>query len=136
MEIKVPTIHLRTKYQICIEYHSLQILKRSKSFWSDGMRVITLIKKGNFSAAIAALGNLIIAIIKIIVAFISGNGTMFATAMHSIADTVNQSFVYIGSILSEMSPRSEERRVGKECRSCASTDHKNKKTSNRYIQAE
>ena len=106
MEIKVPTIHLRTKYQICIEYHSLQILKRSKSFWSDEMRVITLIKKGNFSAAIAALGNLIIAIIKIIVASISGNGTMFATAMHSIADTVNQSFVYIGSILSEMSPSS------------------------------
>ena len=29
---------------------------------------------------------------------------MFATAMHSFADTVNQTFVYVGSILSEMAP--------------------------------
>src|SRR5690625_3706790 len=106
MEIKVPTIHLRTTYQICIEYHSLQILKRSKTVSRNGMLVITLIKKRNFSAAITTMENLVIAIIKIIVSYISGNGTMFATAMHSIADTVNQSFVYTGSILSEMSPSS------------------------------
>lgn len=68
------------------------------------MRIIALIKKGNFSSAMAALGNLVIAIVKITVAVISGNGTMFATAMHSFADTVNQTFVYIGSILSEMTP--------------------------------
>ena len=39
-----------------------------------------------------------------IVAVISGNGTMFSTAMHSFADTINQLFVFIGSILSEMAP--------------------------------
>lgn len=68
------------------------------------MRLITLLKSGNISSLFAALGNLAISIVKFIVAIISGNGTMFATAMHSMADTVNQTFVYIGSILSEMKP--------------------------------
>ncbi len=68
------------------------------------MRFLALIKKGNLSSGLAALGNLIISIAKFIVAFISGNGTMFATAMHSMADTINQGFVYIGSILAEMTP--------------------------------
>lgn len=68
------------------------------------MRFLTLLRKGNVSAGLAALGNLIIAITKFIVAVISGNGTMFATAMHSLADTVNQSFVYFGSVLAEMDP--------------------------------
>ncbi|HLS65434.1 MAG TPA: cation diffusion facilitator family transporter [Pseudogracilibacillus sp.] len=68
------------------------------------MRLLTLAKKGNVASLLAALGNLAISIVKFIVAFISGNGTMFATAMHSMADTVNQTFVYIGSILSEMKP--------------------------------
>lgn len=68
------------------------------------MRLLNLIKKGNLSSGLAALGNLVISIVKFIVAAISGNGTMFATAMHSMADTVNQGFVYVGSILSEMTP--------------------------------
>lgn len=68
------------------------------------MRIIKLLKKGNTSSGLAALGNLVIAIVKLIVAAISGNGTMFATAMHSLADTVNQSFVYAGSVLAEMKP--------------------------------
>lgn len=68
------------------------------------MRLITLFKKGNVSSGLAALGNLAIAIVKGIVAAISGNGTMFATAMHSFADTVNQIFVYVGSVFSEMEP--------------------------------
>lgn len=68
------------------------------------MKWLNLIKKGNFSSGIAALGNLVIAVVKVIVAVISGNGTMFATAMHSFADTVNQGFVFVGSILSEMAP--------------------------------
>lgn len=64
----------------------------------------SLIKKGNASSGAAALGNVCIAIIKGIAAFITGNGTMFASTMHSIADAVNQGFVYIGSILSELKP--------------------------------
>src|SRR5699024_4996656 len=68
------------------------------------MKLMKLIKKGNLSSGLATLGNLIVAVVKMIVAVVSGNGTMFATAMHSFADTVNQLFVFIGSILSEMEP--------------------------------
>ncbi|HLR71445.1 MAG TPA: cation diffusion facilitator family transporter [Pseudogracilibacillus sp.] len=68
------------------------------------MRLLTLLKRGNLASGLAALGNLVISVVKFIVAAISGNGTMFATAMHSMADTVNQSFVYIGSVLAEMRP--------------------------------
>lgn len=68
------------------------------------MGLLTLLKKGNVASALAALGNLVIALTKFVVAIISGNGTMFATAMHSLADTVNQTFVYVGSVLSELKP--------------------------------
>src|SRR5699024_7038432 len=68
------------------------------------MEWMKLIKKGNLSSGLAALSNLIVAVVKLIVAFVSGNGTMFATAMHSFADTINQLFVFLGSILSEMAP--------------------------------
>lgn len=68
------------------------------------MHFLTYLKRGNLSSGLASLGNLAISIVKFIVAGISGNGTMFATAMHSLADTVNQSFVYFGSALAEMEP--------------------------------
>ncbi|WP_106498296.1 cation diffusion facilitator family transporter [Lentibacillus sp. Marseille-P4043] len=68
------------------------------------MRFIELIKKGNVSSGLAAIGNAVIAAAKLIVAVISGNGTMFATGMHSLADTVNQAFVFFGSVLAEMKP--------------------------------
>lgn len=68
------------------------------------MRIISWIKKGNLASGLAALGNLVIAVVKMTVAIMSGNGTMFATAMHSFADTVNQGFVFVGSVLSEMTP--------------------------------
>ena len=60
-----------------------------------------LIKKGNKSSLIAALGNTILAIAKFFAAALSGSGALFASAMHSTADAVNQGFVYVGSILSE-----------------------------------
>lgn len=63
-----------------------------------------LIKKGNTSSGIAALGNTGLAIIKAIAASVSGSGTMFASAMHSVADAVNQAFVFIGSVLAEKKP--------------------------------
>ncbi|GKU79215.1 cation diffusion facilitator family transporter [Paenibacillus sp. L3-i20] len=65
---------------------------------------ISLIKKGNTSSATAALGNTGLAIIKAIAASISGSGTMFASAMHSVADAINQGFVFIGSVLAERQP--------------------------------
>ncbi|RKN84238.1 cation diffusion facilitator family transporter [Paenibacillus ginsengarvi] len=64
----------------------------------------SLLKKGNASSGAAAIGNIGIAIIKGIAAFVTGSGTMFASTMHSIADAVNQGFVYVGSILSEREP--------------------------------
>jgi len=63
-----------------------------------------LIKKGNASSLYAALGNLFLVIFKGITAVLSGSGAMFAEAMHSGADAVNQVFVFIGSILSERKP--------------------------------
>ncbi|REK77071.1 cation diffusion facilitator family transporter [Paenibacillus paeoniae] len=64
----------------------------------------TLVKKGNTSSATAAIGNTGLAIIKAIGASISGSGTMFASAMHSVADAVNQGFVFFGSVLAERQP--------------------------------
>ncbi|MHA0855666.1 cation diffusion facilitator family transporter [Paenibacillus sp. CMAA1364] len=66
-----------------------------------------LINKGNKSSAIAMTGNFILAGIKTFAATLSGSGTMFASGMHSLADAINQGFVFIGSVLSEKkaSPR-------------------------------
>ncbi|QMV39836.1 cation diffusion facilitator family transporter [Cohnella cholangitidis] len=63
-----------------------------------------LVKKGNTSSGVAAIGNTVIAIVKGIAAFITGNGAMFASTMHSIADAVNQMFVFVGSVLAEKKP--------------------------------
>ncbi|CAM3187098.1 cation diffusion facilitator family transporter [Paenibacillus lupini] len=67
-------------------------------------RFIHVLKKGNTSSAAAALGNAGIAIIKGFAAVTTGSGAMFASTMHSIADTVNQAFVYAGSVLAEKKP--------------------------------
>lgn len=63
-----------------------------------------LIKKGNTSSASAAIGNTGIAIVKGIAAIVTGSGAMFASAMHSTADAVNQAFVFAGSVLAEKKP--------------------------------
>lgn len=67
-------------------------------------KFLSLLKKGNKSSAIAMVGNAGIAAIKFIAGALSGSGAMFATAMHSLADTINQGFVFVGSILSEKKP--------------------------------
>lgn len=67
-------------------------------------KIIEYIKKGNISSGVAALGNAFLAVIKAIAAYVSGNGSMFATAMHSLADTINQGFVFFGSVISELPP--------------------------------
>ncbi|TFB24300.1 cation diffusion facilitator family transporter [Filobacillus milosensis] len=66
--------------------------------------MLELLKKGNKSSGISALGNIAIATIKGIAAAISGSGTMFATTIHSIADAINQGMVYFGSALAEKEP--------------------------------
>ncbi|CAI8988933.1 Cation diffusion facilitator family transporter [Brevibacillus sp. IT-7CA2] len=67
------------------------------SFWAT-------LKKGNTSSATAALGNTGLAIAKGFAAVYSGSGAMFASAMHSVADAVNQFFVFFGSVLAEKKP--------------------------------
>lgn len=67
-------------------------------------RLWKIIKKGNTSSFYAVLGNLFLVVLKGIAAFLSGSGAMFAEAMHTGADTINQIFVFIGSILAERKP--------------------------------
>jgi cation diffusion facilitator family transporter len=63
-----------------------------------------ILKKGNKSSLIAAVVNTIIAIIKGIAYFFTGNVAMFAETMHSLGDAANQFFVFIGSALSKKAP--------------------------------
>ncbi|ASK61734.1 hypothetical protein CFK37_05970 [Virgibacillus phasianinus] len=63
-----------------------------------------LLKKGSRSALWATVMNAIIAIIKGITYFVTGNVAMFAEMMHSIGDTANQFFVFTGSALSKKAP--------------------------------
>jgi cation diffusion facilitator family transporter len=62
------------------------------------------IKKGNVASGFSALGNLVVASLKAIAALLSGSATMFASAMHSFADFINQGFVFLGSVLAEIPP--------------------------------
>lgn len=66
--------------------------------------LMSLVKKGNKSSAVAMIGNAVLAICKGGAFLVSGSGAMFASAMHSLADAVNQGFVFVGSVLSEKKP--------------------------------
>jgi divalent metal cation (Fe/Co/Zn/Cd) transporter len=65
---------------------------------------MSLIRKGNMSSATAAIGNTGLAIVKGIAAISTGSGAMFASTMHSVADAINQAFVFAGSVLAEKKP--------------------------------
>ena len=64
----------------------------------------SLLKKGNKPALTASILNTIIAIIKGIAYFFTGNVAMFAETLHSLGDAANQFFVFIGSALSKKLP--------------------------------
>lgn len=66
--------------------------------------LFSLLKRGNRSALAAATVNAVISIIKGIAFFFTGNVAMFAETMHSLGDTANQFFVFIGSALSKKAP--------------------------------
>lgn len=60
---------------------------------------------GSTRAVIFALGgNLLIAIIKYIVAFVTGSAAMLAESIHSTADSLNQVFLLIGNKRSKKQP--------------------------------
>lgn len=66
--------------------------------------LLNLLKQGNKSAMIAACVNAIIAILKAVAYFITGNVAMFAEMLHSLGDAANQFFVFVGSALSKKAP--------------------------------
>ncbi|RFU70635.1 cation diffusion facilitator family transporter [Peribacillus saganii] len=68
------------------------------------MEVVEFFKRGNKSSGIAALGNAFLALIKGVAAVVSGSGAMLATTLHSVADALNQGFVFFGSALAEKKP--------------------------------
>lgn len=65
---------------------------------------LKLLKGGNKPSLIAAIVNTVIAILKGVAFFFTGNVAMFAEMMHSIGDAANQFFVFIGSALSKKAP--------------------------------
>ncbi|MGE7603642.1 cation diffusion facilitator family transporter [Peribacillus sp. NPDC097675] len=67
-------------------------------------KIMLMLKNGNKSAFIAACVNGIIAILKGIAYFMTGNVAMFAETLHSLGDAANQFFVFIGSALSKKAP--------------------------------
>ncbi|MGE7838481.1 cation diffusion facilitator family transporter [Viridibacillus arvi] len=66
--------------------------------------VWSLLKKGNKPSLLAALVNLFLGVLKGVAFFFTGNIAMFAEMMHSLGDSANQFFVFIGSALSKKAP--------------------------------
>lgn len=52
--------------------------------------------QGKRSVIMALIGNVIVTIMKTIIAFFSGSASMFAESIHSFADTLNQSLLLVG----------------------------------------
>lgn len=66
--------------------------------------LLQLLKRGNRSAMLAAIVNILVAVIKGIAYTFTGNVAMFAETLHSLGDAANQLFVFIGSALSKKAP--------------------------------
>ena len=66
--------------------------------------ILKLLREGNKSALLAGVVNTVIAVLKGIAFFLTGNVAMFAELLHSIGDAANQFFVFIGSALSKKAP--------------------------------
>ena len=54
--------------------------------------------KGKKSVSFALAGNIFVTTIKMVAAAATGSATMFAESVHSFADTLNQSLLYIGLV--------------------------------------
>ncbi len=66
--------------------------------------ILKLLKEGNKPSLLAAIVNTVIALLKAVAFFFTGNVAMFAEMMHSFGDAANQFFVFIGSALSKKAP--------------------------------
>ncbi|TDM04195.1 cation diffusion facilitator family transporter [Macrococcus carouselicus] len=63
-----------------------------------------LLKKGSTSSLMAAIVNFILGILKFGAYLFTGNVAMFAEMMHSLGDSANQLFVWVGSAVSKKDP--------------------------------
>lgn len=63
-----------------------------------------LFRQGSKAAALAAIVNAVVALVKGTAYILTGNVAMFAETMHSLGDAANQFFVFIGSSLSKKQP--------------------------------
>ncbi|UKL13249.1 cation diffusion facilitator family transporter [Dissulfurimicrobium hydrothermale] len=59
------------------------------------------------SVKVAITANFLVTCLKFIVAFSSGSASMLAEAVHSLADTLNQGFIWVGIIRSKIGPSKE-----------------------------
>lgn len=66
--------------------------------------LLKLLKEGNKPSLLAGIVNAIIALLKSVAFFLTGNIAMFAEMLHSIGDAANQFFVFVGSALSRKAP--------------------------------
>jgi cation diffusion facilitator family transporter len=66
--------------------------------------ILKLLKEGNKPSLLASIVNTVIACLKAIAFFFTGNVAMFAEMMHSFGDAANQFFVFVGSALSKKAP--------------------------------
>jgi zinc transporter 9 len=62
---------------------------------------------GLFPVVTALIGNIAVAVIKFSAAFVSGSSAMFSEAVHSVADTLNQSLLLVGIRRSMKKPDAE-----------------------------
>ena len=62
---------------------------------------------GLFPVVAALVGNIVVAVIKFAAAFASGSSAMFSEAIHSVADTLNQSLLLLGIRRSMKKPDSD-----------------------------
>ncbi|MEI7765554.1 MAG: cation diffusion facilitator family transporter [bacterium] len=67
--------------------------------------------EGNKSVTVALFGNVLVTIVKTIVAIFSGSASMFAESVHSFADTLNQTLLLVGLKRSKK-PADEDRGYG------------------------
>jgi cation diffusion facilitator family transporter len=91
-----------------IQYRSVQTAKYNKKTALERSRqmqeFLQLLKQGSRPALWASMMNAVISAIKAITFIITGNVAMFAEMMHSIGDTANQLFVFLGSAFSKKAP--------------------------------
>lgn len=71
---------------------------------NEEIEKIEIHSSGTFSVWLALLGNALITILKFVGFLVSGSGVLFSEAIHSLADTANQSLLLVGVYKSKRLP--------------------------------